>query len=139
MTQPIVHCLDCNEPMNEYPEYRDELGLHTVCKHCDSSFDIPDDGEKEYLTYTVEEILKDMEHLNVLNVIYNGYYSGTGDEDYLHKHTIATEHLYNRAIARSYGGEIGPDDVFNGVCFDQDGTPLAEWYIDGAEEYLPIH
>ena len=88
---------------------------------------------------TLEEILEDTTELAIEYVVFEGYYSSIGDADELHKHTYATETLYNIAFNGTNERAVEDNaDVFNGVCFDTDGKPLAEWLIEGDEVYFNI-
>lgn len=81
--------------------------------------------------------MKKEESRNIEFITFNGFYRRGDEDDTLHKHSEGTYSLYCQGL-KTGPEAIGDEDVFNGVCFDTDGTPIAEWRIDGSEKYFTI-
>ena len=86
----------------------------------------------------MEEVLKETAKLSVSYIVFGGYYSNNDDGYELNEHTDATLILYKKGY-ESYEGDISNiDTVFNGVCFEENKKPLAEWVIDGEVTYFEL-
>ncbi len=81
--------------------------------------------------------MEKLKELDVQYIVFNGYYTNKDDGEELQKHTDETITLWHKGF-NMYQFNTEDDDVFNGVCFDENNNPLAEWWIDGAEEYFEI-
>lgn len=83
------------------------------------------------------EIINKIKELDVQYIIFKGYYTNKDDGHELHDHTPETLLLYNKGLDMFPVTEEN-NDTFNGVCFDENFKPLAEWQIDGVEKYYEI-
>lgn len=88
---------------------------------------------------TMDQAVSECLELEVAFININGYYSNKDDQQQLKKHTYVTQKLFSEAFNRTTPSRLTPEDYFEGVCFDKDNTPLAEWFVDGAEEYIKIN
>jgi hypothetical protein len=85
--------------------------------------------------------MEKIKKLDVQYIIFNGYYTNKDDGEELQEHTEETLALWHKGFEMYDFGDkdfTENEDVFNGICFDVDGMPLAEWWIDGTEEYFEI-
>lgn len=93
----------------------------------------------EIVSLPTSFIMKQIKELDVQYIVLNGYYSNKDDGNDLLQHTNETYALYIKGLNETYDGDLTDnEDVFNGVCFNDDGSPLAEWLINGKEEYFTI-
>lgn len=150
--EPVIRTLERNTlerfkietiwQFNGHSDY-DVAGVHTLIDEVYTIARKPPSHPKQGFALSTIQFFKKkgvmvMSTTDAQYIVFNGYYSNQDDGNALQPHTQETKALYEKGFT-TYQGDLADNwDMYNGVWFDKDGSPLAEWWIDNDVRYFPI-